>query len=101
MFVIPNISVEEQIDRYTRGLKPYIWRKQRTRVYNILNAAMRDAERVESAHRRGGDRMRRREADGQLGNADGPTPMEIGNLRIKKFTSAERQICTKAWICLR
>ena len=24
---IPNISVEEQIDRYTRGLKPYIWKE--------------------------------------------------------------------------
>ena len=46
---IPNISVEEQIDRYTRGLKPYIWKELCTREYTSLNDAMRDAERVESA----------------------------------------------------
>ena len=31
---IPNISVEEQIDRYTRGLKPYIWKELCTKEYN-------------------------------------------------------------------
>ena len=98
---IPNISVEEQIDRYTRGLKPYIWRELCTREYTSLNAAMRDAERVESAHRRVGNPMKSRRNDGLSINSDGPTPMEIGNLRIKKLTPAERQVCMKEGRCFR
>jgi len=53
---IPDISMGEKIDRYTRGLKPYIWRELCTREYLDLVSAMRDAERIESAHRRIGDR---------------------------------------------
>ena len=36
---IPNINVEEEIDRFTRGLKPYIWREMCTK--NILFSLMR------------------------------------------------------------
>ena len=49
---IPNISIQEQIDPYTRGLKPYIWKKLCTREYTSLHDAMRDVERVKSTHRR-------------------------------------------------
>ena len=52
---IPNIGIEERIDRYTHGLRPYIWGELCTRGYTSLNTAMRDAEKVESAHRRVGD----------------------------------------------
>ncbi len=48
---IPNISIEEQIDRYTRGLKSYIWKELCANEYKKLADAMRDTERVESAHR--------------------------------------------------
>ncbi len=44
--------MDEQIDRYTRGLKSYIWKELRTNEYTKLADAMRDAERVESAHSR-------------------------------------------------
>ena len=41
---IPNTSIEEQINGYTRGLKSYIWREICTREYRNLNQAMYDAE---------------------------------------------------------
>ena len=63
MLDIPNKSIEEQIDRYTRGLKPYIWTKLCTRGYTSLNTAMRDDERAESAHRRIGDPSRARKME--------------------------------------
>ena len=48
---IPNISIEEQIDRYTRGLKSYICKELCTKEYNKLAEAMRDAGRIDSAHK--------------------------------------------------
>lgn len=41
----------EQVDRYTRGLKPYIWKEMRIKYSTELAEAMRDAERIEAAHR--------------------------------------------------
>ncbi len=35
---IPNISVDEQIDRYTRGLKRYIWKELCTNEYTNVRA---------------------------------------------------------------
>ena len=98
---IPNISIEEQIDRYTRGFRPYIWRELCTREYTSLNTTMHDAERVESANRRVGDPNRAKKPGSTLRSSDGPTLMEIGNLRIKNLTPAERQICMKEGICFR
>ena len=49
---IRNMRTEEQIDSYTRGLKPYIWNEICTIEYSKLSDDMRDAERIESAHRR-------------------------------------------------
>ena len=51
---------------------------------------MRDAERFESAHRRVGDSSRARKNGSTLRSSDGPVPMEIGNLRMKKLTPADR-----------
>jgi len=78
---IPNISMEEQLDRYSRGLKPHIWKELCTRDYENLTDAMRDAERVESAHKRLGSRGPGKppfvaRAPGN-GRPDGPTPMDI------------------------
>lgn len=47
--------MEEQVDRYCRGLKSYIWKELCPKYYAILGGAMRDAERIESANRRVGD----------------------------------------------
>lgn len=49
---IPNISMEERIGRYTRGLKDFIWKEICTKEYESINDAMGEAERVESACRR-------------------------------------------------
>ena len=51
---IPSMTVEEQIDRYARGLKLFISMELFTREYNSLTDLMRDAERVESVFRRSG-----------------------------------------------
>ena len=43
---VPNISMEEQVDRYTRGLKNYIWKDLCTNDYDDLTEVIRDDERV-------------------------------------------------------
>ena len=97
---IPNISMEEQIDKYERGLKAYIWKEICTREYSELAEIMKDAERVEAAFQsriiRGatiGKRDDRRKEE--------PIPMEIGKIEIKKLTTEERQKCIKEGLCLR
>ncbi len=100
---IPNINEEEQIDRYTRELKPFFWKELCTREYVSLSEAMKDAERVESAHRRSGKpqsfdfRGNRTVAT----NNSEPVPMDIGNLETKKLTQTEREICVKEGKCYR
>jgi hypothetical protein len=96
---IPNISVEEQIDRYTRGLKAYIWKELCTKEYSTLNDAMRDAERVESAHKRLGKNPRQESRNPR--NTQEPTPMDIGAIELKKLTPAERKQCIKEGRCFR
>ena len=107
---IPNINVDEQIDRYTRGLKSYIWREMCTKEYTVLANAMRDAERVESAHRRSGNLTRganQTKSNSSLASqSSGPTPMEIGtvqmrNVELKKLTPEEREKCMREGLCLR
>ena len=99
---IPNISVEEQIDRYTRGLKPYIWKELCTREYENLSDAMRDAERVESAHKRLGKPPRPTNPhSGRPPRNDDVVPMDIGNVQLKKLTPAEREQCKKEGKCFR
>ncbi len=100
---IPNISVEEQIDRYTRGLKAYIWKELCTKEYSTLNDAMRDAERVESAHKRLGTKSPRQDPTPRTRTTTTPepTPMDIGNVQLKKLTPAERDQCRKEGRCFR
>ena len=94
---IPSISKEEKIDRYTRGLKSYIWKELCTNDYKELQDAMRDAERVEAAHRRLGTSNKSLSKP----KNDGPAPMEIGNIQLKKLTQEERDRCMKEGRCLR
>lgn len=110
---LPNMSTDEKIDRYTRGLKPFIWKELCTKNYDDLVMVMRDAERIEAAHRRfksntpGGFRTTRdrnsslrKSSDNNQSNNE-PTPMEIGNVQLKKLTPAEREQCLKEGLCLR
>ena len=99
---IPSMTIEEQVDRYARGLKPFIWRELCTREYNNLTDLMRDAERVESFRRSGripprnitGDRLK-------PSKSNEPVPMEIGNVTLKKLCPAERDMCRKEGRCFR
>lgn len=100
---IPNISKEEQVDRYTRGLKGYIWKELCTKDYDELSEAMRDAERVEAAHRRVGMRTAP-VMDGprnRMHNNQKPVPMELGNTQLRKLSPQEREDCMKKGLCLR
>ena len=101
---IPTISKEEQIDRYTRGLKPYIWREMCTKDYKELVEAMRDTEKIESAHHRGGNVRQNhgpRNVIGRPAPVQAPVPMEIGNIRLQKLTPEERQRCFRMGLCFR
>ena len=98
---IPNISMEEQVDRYTRGLKPYIWKELCTRDYSDLTEAMRDAERIEAAHRRFPTKRAPLAHRKQTLAEQGPTPMDIDNIKLRKLTPAEREQCRKEGRCFR
>ena len=98
---IPNISVEEQIDRYTRGLKPYIWKELCTKDYTELSEAMRDAERIEAAHRRFPTKRTQATHRKPVQHDQDPTPMEIDHIKLRKLTPAEREQCRKEGRCFR
>lgn len=98
---IPSITEDEKIDRYARGLKPYIWEELCTVNYNSLNELMSDAERVESAKSRS-----RRMAFSTPGVSRGPidtapAPMELGAIRLRKLTPEDRERCFRLGLCLR
>ena len=106
----PNINVEEQIDRYTRSLNTYLWRGICTKKYTVLSNAMRDAERVESAHRWSGTMNRGQNHSLSNGSSAKQssvrTPMAIGNFQTKnmelgKLTKEEREKCMREGLCLR
>jgi hypothetical protein len=100
---IPNISMDEQIDRFARGLKPQIWRELCTTDYTDLAHLMRDAERVEAAFRND-TRAYRNFGNNNFGNSSStpaPVPMELGSMRLGKLTPEERERCFKEGLCLR
>lgn len=115
---IPDMGVKDQIDRYSRGLKPYIWKALCTKEYSKLSDVMRDAERVESAFRRSGPPSSSRHTDAKPSNGSGssahggPVAMEIGNVGlrfptqganvgVKKLDKEERERCMREGLCLR
>lgn len=51
---ITNIGMEEQVDRYTRGLNNFISKELCTKEYKSVTDAMKDTERVESVYRKEG-----------------------------------------------
>ena len=98
---IPDIALAEQLDRYTRGLKLYIWKEMCTQDYASLTEAMRDAERIEAAHLRvRGPKMIKIKTK-RGGSEGGLDLMDIGNIQLKKRTLAERENCMKEGRCLR
>ena len=66
-----------------------------TTEYTRLSDAMRDAERIESAHKRVASSSKspsKGKSPGNSGNSN-PVPLEIGNIQIKKLTPEERDLC--------
>lgn len=98
---IPDITEEEKIDRYSRGLKRDIWRALCIKTYSELERVMTDALRVESA---------KVGASRSLGNASSihakpyvsaGVPMDISSIKVEKLTPEERQRCMREGLCLR
>ena len=112
---IPDIGTKDQIDRYSRGLKPYIWKALCTKEYETLTDLMRDAERIEAAYKRSGMRQTALGTGSRTSipsSRSGPVPMEIGNVGMKpkfnysnsplqKLSKEERDRCMKEGLCLR
>lgn len=112
---IPEIGVKDQIDRYSRGLKPYIWKALCTHEYENLTDLMRDAERIEAAYKRSGTRQNGPGSGTRASNSVGGSsavPMEIGNIvtrpfqnnnriQLTKLSEEERNRCMKEGLCLR
>jgi hypothetical protein len=97
---IPSITEDEKIDRYSRGLKSYIWEELCTNNYTTLDALMNDAERVEAAKGR-----RSQVGAGEQGASRAENssiiPMELGATQIHKLTPEEREKCLRLGLCLR
>ena len=118
---IPDMGAKDQIDWYSRGLKPYIWKALCTKEYSSLSELMKDAERIESAYSRSDHALsstNSRQFGGstrtfKTSNAgQRPVPMEIGQIGIKrphgvatteirKLTKEERERCMREGLCLR
>ena len=104
---IPNISEEEKIDRYTRALKPYVWKEMCTKDYSELSEAMADAERIEEAHRRIGTRNSRTNMSNRptrssgITSGSGVAPMDLGNAQVKRLSPAEKAMCIREGLCFR
>lgn len=95
---IPDITMTEQVDRYSRGLKSYIWEALCLKRYDTLDEVMLDALKVEAA-KRGVRRISNTE--GTTAADRGPAPMDIAYVRIVKLTPEERQRCMREGLCLR
>ncbi len=88
---IPNISMEEVIDRYMRGLKNHVSRELCTKTYQSLTDLRSDALSVEAPKNsffKSFDRKLER---------SGPEPMDISNLKLgfsgQKLTDYENGTC--------
>lgn len=87
-----KITREEQIDRYSKGLKPFVSRELWTKEYSARIYLMRDAERFEARFRRSGDCARPSRPIESV-------PMDIANLTLAKLLGAERNMCRKQGRC--
>lgn len=99
---ISNTSHEEQIDQYSSALKPYIWKKLWTKDYKSLLELVGNAERLESAQRRGlVSKSSSQQLSAPFVDSRGPVPMEIGSTELRKPAKEERERCMKKIFCLR
>ena len=98
---IPDMTTAEKIDRYSRGLKSYIWESLCTKTYDDLESLMLDALKVEAA-KRGHQRIT--EPSNSVVSASTRSdrvPMDISNIPVSKLTPEERKRCMRDGLCLR
>ena len=74
---IPKISTDEVIDRYMRGLKPYISKELCTTSYQSLATLMSHAFSIEASK---SSFLRTYE---QKSDGTGPVPMDVSNVRLR------------------
>lgn len=93
---IPDITMAELIDRFSRGLKSYIWNFLCLNNHDTLHIIMLDALKVEAAKR-----GTRRVAfpDAAATGAGAGTPMDLSNVQIGKLTPEERKRCMSEGLC--
>lgn len=81
--------MEEQLDRYTRGLESYIWKDSCTNDNNDHSETMENAEVIEAANCRSRIIKKAVYLNNLTNNSNGgtqkPIPMEIGYVELKKF----------------
>jgi hypothetical protein len=99
---IPGIRTDDPIDRYSRGLKLYIWTKRCTTDYTKLEDLMRDADIVESA-KANRPQERDRQRTGVKTSSTGPIPKELNVVSSTptRLTKDEGDGCIKKCLCLR
>ena len=97
---IPDITEEEKIDRYSRGLKRDIWERLCTKSYEDLESLMTDALRVEAALA-GSSRVSPPANPPKQQAGTGAAPMDLSSVKVEKLTPEERQRCMREGLCLR
>lgn len=78
--IIQTISEDEKLDRYVRGLKPRTRKEVDLRDPSTFAEAVRIAERLDTTM----DRVFQRPANPAPRRNDGPSPMEINQLRAER-----------------
>jgi len=98
---IPKITMPEKIDRYSRGLKSYIWEALCTKQYDTVEALMLDALKVEAAKQGSYRGNAQGGAFTAAASKYGPAPMDISALPMTRLTPEERKRCMRDGLCLR
>ena len=92
---IPKITMPEKIDRYSRGLKSYIWEALCTKQYDTVEALMLDALKVEAAKRGSYRGNEKGNAFTAAASKYGPAPIDISALPMTRLTPEERKRCMR------
>lgn len=98
---IPDITEEEKIDRYSRGLKRDIWQALCIKTYSELETVMTDALRVESAKVGASRSLENVSSNHAKPYVSAGVPMDISSIKVEKLTPEERQRCMREGLCLR
>lgn len=98
---IPSITMPEKIDRYSRGLKSYIWEVLCTKQYESVETLMLDALKVEAAKRGSYRSSAQSNAYQAAVSKAESTPMDISAVQVTRLTPEERKRCMRDGLCLR